>query len=179
MTGPVIVLGGLVLLLWVLAQAKTDDTPVNFGKGAVVDRVMKWYPIVYSTVAGTINGNVKTYTAFCLAVMHWESGGQETIRGPVGEYGLMQVLCSTAREPYVLPWLTNCDQLLDGKTNILAGVRYIEWLRANYAGHDKARIASKYNGGPGMEPDRNPTYVNGVMSLYEGTYRPVIYELLQ
>ncbi|MBX7248256.1 MAG: lytic transglycosylase domain-containing protein [Caulobacteraceae bacterium] len=88
--------------------------------------------------------------ALLFALMRRESRFNPQARSPVGAYGLMQVMPSTAA------WLTgdaslrtSPQKLWDPATNMRVGQAYIAYLgQQTYIHNDIFRIVAAYNGGP-------------------------------
>ncbi len=96
-----------------------------------------------------------------LAVMIYESGGNENLVSSAGALGLMQVMPSTARE------IKNRYGIKD---NLEAGIRYLKDLSRIFGG-DSSLIIAAYNGGPGRVSRgefrlETVQYLMGVSSYY-------------
>lgn len=95
-------------------------------------------------------GGYQIDRALLFALMRRESRFNPQARSPVGAYGLMQVMPSTAA------WLTgestfrsNPARLYDASTNMRVGQAYIGYLGGlSYIRNDIFRIVAAYNGGP-------------------------------
>ncbi len=96
------------------------------------------------------SGGFQVDKALLFALMRRESRFNPQARSPVGAYGLMQVMPSTAA------WLTgdsglrsNPNRLYDPSTNMRIGQAYIAYLgQQTYIKNDIFRIVAAYNGGP-------------------------------
>lgn len=96
------------------------------------------------------SGGFQVDKALLFALMRRESRFNPQARSPVGAYGLMQVMPSTAA------WLTgdsglrsNPGRLYDPSTNMRIGQAYIAYLGGlTYVRNDIFRIVAAYNGGP-------------------------------
>lgn len=95
------------------------------------------------------------------AVIEVESSGNPDSTGTVGEVGLMQVKCETAKD-MGYPW--ECKRLYLPELNILYGAKYLAWQSRRYGGNLRL-ILSAYNAGTATS--KNPTYVNKAMSAYQ------------
>jgi soluble lytic murein transglycosylase-like protein len=84
--------------------------------------------------------------ALVAAIIWTESRGDYAARGPVGEYGLMQVRDTTAQ---MLGFSGDPDTLLNPATNIRYGTQYLNWQLERYASTpDPVSFAvSAYNAG--------------------------------
>ena len=85
-----------------------------------------------------------------LAVIWRESRGHpDSVRGEprIGDasYGLMQILCSTARD---MGFRGACYELTDPEKNIWLGTAYLAWLK-NHGLPTWALVVAAYNCGPG------------------------------
>ena len=74
-----------------------------------------------------------------------ESAFRESARSPVGALGLTQVMPATANE--LMPGITR-EQLLERRTNLRLGFRYLKYLLAVYDG-DQEEALTAYNRGMG------------------------------
>ena len=95
------------------------------------------------------------------AVIEVESSGNPKATGTVGEFGLMQIKCETARDmgyPY------DCQRLYAPDLNILYGAKYLAYQSKRYGGNLRL-ILSAYNAGTATS--KNPTYVNKAMAAYQ------------
>jgi soluble lytic murein transglycosylase-like protein len=66
----------------------------------------------------------KVPVAFAQALIQVESNYNPKVRGQKGEYGLGQILCSTAKS---VGFNQQCDQLLDPEINLEYSMRLIRW----------------------------------------------------
>ena len=69
--------------------------------------------------------------ALVAAIISKESSGDYAARGPVGEYGLMQLRDTTAQ---MLGFTGDPDSLFNPATNIRYGTQYLAWQLERYAG---------------------------------------------
>lgn len=76
------------------------------------------------------------------ALIKHESNFDPQARGSGGEYGLMQIFCSTARQ---MGFTGNCEDLRKPGPNILYGSKYLAWQYARYGAWLDAIAA--YNAG--------------------------------
>lgn len=100
------------------------------------------------------------------AMIHQESGGDPQAFGFSNEYGLMQILCSTAKD---IGFQGDCNQLFSPSVNLYYGTKYLRWQYDRYGNWRKA--ISAYNAGHYTETNRG--YTDSVMSLwsvYESVY---------
>ncbi|OGZ29726.1 MAG: hypothetical protein A2931_00285 [Candidatus Niyogibacteria bacterium RIFCSPLOWO2_01_FULL_45_48] len=96
-----------------------------------------------------------------LAIMLYESGGNENLVSSAGALGLMQVMPLTARD------IKNKHGITD---NLEAGIRYLKDLSRVFGG-DTSLIIAAYNGGPGRISRgefrlETVQYLMGVSSYY-------------
>ena len=106
-----------------------------------------------------------------LAVMIYESGGNEGLVSSAGAEGLMQVMPSTARD------IKNKYGISD---NLEAGMRYLKDLSRTFGG-DMSLVIAAYNGGPGRVGRgefrlETLQYLMGVSSYYHilKRYKPCL-----
>ena len=64
------------------------------------------------------------------ALISKESGGDWTARGPVGEYGLMQIRATTAQ---MMGYTGDAERLLHPHRNVWYGTKYLRWQMDRYA----------------------------------------------
>ena len=95
------------------------------------------------------------------AVIEVESSGNPDSRGTVGEIGLMQIKCETAKD---MGYVWDCQRLYTPELNILYGAKYLAYQSRRYGGNLRL-ILSAYNAGTATS--KNPTYVNRAMSAYQ------------
>lgn len=76
------------------------------------------------------------------AIIKVESNGNPKAKGRAGEYGLMQIKCATARS---VGFKGNCSRLLNPKTNVKYGTRYLNFSIKMSPNLDTA--ISRYNRG--------------------------------
>ncbi|HZG43563.1 MAG TPA: transglycosylase SLT domain-containing protein [Longimicrobium sp.] len=84
-------------------------------------------------------------TELAFRLVRVESAFRETAQSPVGALGLTQVMPATANE--LKPGITR-DELLERRTNLRLGFRYLKQLLAVYDG-DAEEALTAYNRGPG------------------------------
>lgn len=104
------------------------------------------------------------------AVMHTESGFNVNARSPVGAQGLMQLMPATARR-------FNVSNAYDPYQNIMAGAKYLAWLKKRFNGNTSLVLAG-YNAGEGnvqkyggIPPFRETQdYVRRVTSRFNNLY---------
>ncbi|MBL7714197.1 MAG: lytic transglycosylase domain-containing protein [Bdellovibrionales bacterium] len=112
-----------------------------------------FYPIRYGD---TLKAQRDRVDFFLLAsLIRQESGFSPAAQSPVGALGLMQLMPTTAR----LYERVSKRELLDGKTNIRLGAKYLRDLLAKYKGDSELALAA-YNAGPEKVEDwvrRYPT----------------------
>jgi hypothetical protein len=104
------------------------------------------------------------------AVMHTESGFNVNARSPVGAQGLMQLMPATARR-------FNVSNAYDPYQNIMAGAKYLAWLKKRFNGNTSLILAG-YNAGEGnvqkyggVPPFRETQdYVRRVTSRFNNLY---------
>jgi soluble lytic murein transglycosylase-like protein len=123
-----------------------------------------------------IDRAAKTFSlepALIAAIIDRESEGYPYVRGPVGEYGLMQVRDTTAQMMYEQKYYRgDYENLLDPETNINFGAAYLRWQMDRYA--DKPVkvywAISAYNAGTAVIRDgefSNQKYVDQVIERLE------------
>lgn len=95
------------------------------------------------------------------AVIEVESNGNPKSTGTVGEIGLMQMKCETAKD---MGYVWDCKRLYLPDLNILYGAKYLAWQSKRYGGNLRL-VLSAYNAGTATSA--NPTYVNGAMAAYQ------------
>jgi soluble lytic murein transglycosylase-like protein len=107
-----------------------------------------------------------------LRVAMTESSLNREARGSVGEIGLFQLKCETAR---LLGFEGSCERLYDARTNIHWGLKHL--ARAlEFSDGDPRHAASKHNGGLGSKELR-PAYVQQVMCSSARSGFPSAYQL--
>lgn len=120
------------------------DASLSTQSGSHID------PAAYPIAELNPSGGFTIDRALLYALMRRESRFNPQARSPVGAYGLMQVMPSTAA------WLTgessfrsNPARLYDPSTNMRVGQAYIAYLGTlSYIRNDIFRIVAAYNGGP-------------------------------
>lgn len=95
------------------------------------------------------------------AVIEVESSGNPDSTGTVGEFGLMQIKCETAKD---MGYAWDCQRLYMPELNILYGAKYLAWQSKRYGGNLRL-ILSAYNAGTATS--KNPTYVNKAVAAYQ------------
>jgi len=106
-----------------------------------------------------------------LAVIKQESGFDSCAVSPKGAVGLMQITPSTGRS--LSSEDLNCENLMDARTNVLCGTKYLKQLFDRFKNRNLALAAynagptavEKYNGIPPFAETQN--YVKKVNSYYE------------
>lgn len=119
-------------------------------------RVTKWDEYIYAAAQST---NVAP--PIIAAVIEVESGGMPDSTGTVGEIGLVQIKCDTARQ---MGYQGECKTLYQPALNILYGAKYLAWQSKRYGGNLRM-IFSAYNAGTATST--NSAYVNKAMSAYQ------------
>lgn len=113
--------------------------------------------------------------ALIAAIIDVESGGDPDARGPVGEYGLMQVRLSTAQ---MMGFTGDPARLLNPATNIEYGAKYLRWQFDRYRDqmmrHEWAVAA--YHAGTAYK--RNGKFVNTAGHSIQGYVDKVVKERL-
>jgi len=161
-----IIAGGIAVLLIAKGKAVAEEKPLP---DYLVDRINKYWPI--------IEGEAKRFGVdplLIVAVICTESEGVATAKAwekKVGEHsmGLMQVLPSTAR---AMGYEGPDDGLLDPKTNIFYGTKYLAHQLHRYRNIPEAVAA--YNAGSARyRAGRfiNQRYVDKVLRYYEQAKR--------
>lgn len=108
--------------------------------------------------------------ALVKAIIHTESAFNPSARSPVGAMGLMQLMPATARDMGV-------GNAYDPAQNIEGGVKYIAWLKRQFANLNHVIAAynaglgnvRKYGGIPPFRETQN--YVRSVNNRYSTLYR--------
>ena len=126
-----------------------------------------------------IESNAKSLNldpALVSAIIWTESRGDYAARGPVGEYGLMQVRDTTAQ---MLGFSGDPDLLFNPATNVRYGTAYLKWQLERYASTpDPVSFAvSAYNAGTAEANKgkfRNQSYVDSVIKLGLPRFRLLI-----
>ncbi len=106
-----------------------------------------------------------------LAVIKQESSFDSCAVSPKGALGLMQITPSTGRS--LSSEDLNCENLIDARTNVLCGTKYLQQLFERFKNKDLALAAynagpanvEKYNGIPPFTETQN--YIKKVNSYYE------------
>lgn len=103
--------------------------------------------------------------ALIAAIIERESSGVYNATGRGNEYGLMQILCSTAR---MMEYKGTCDRLFDPAVNIWYSTKYLRYQMDRYA--DKPMkvywAIAAYNAGTARQAGgkfTNQKYVDGVI----------------
>lgn len=125
--------GFLALILVALLSACTATAPVTAHSPK---RVSHQFVATHAKAHGIP-------AKFALAVVKVESGFKPRVRGKAGEYGLMQIKCSTARG---IGFRGKCSSLLDAATNARWGMKYLGMALKRAKG-DQCRAAALYNAG--------------------------------
>jgi hypothetical protein len=133
----------------------------------VPKQISQWMPTIQEAAQ---RYNVPAWLV--AAVMYHESGGNAKAVGGAQDSGLMQIIPSTfaglrRQDPSIGP------DVMDPKTNIMAGAKYLGDLYRVYKG-DLTKILRNYNGGPGAVYKPNTkvqSYVPKVMANIE-KFRP-------
>ena len=130
--------------------------------------------------------------AVIAAMIHWESGGNPTMPGGSGEYGLMQIMPETAS--MVKKWYPdlkyngNPDMLWDPAVNIELGTKYLVHQFQRYGRHLKFALAG-YNAGTCYVLELGErkscysgqwgSFCNSQLKLNVNTYVLGVYNLIQ
>ncbi len=113
--------------------------------------LMLFYPLKRWDEIRRYQKKVDPYLA--AALIRQESGFNEIARSPVGALGLMQLMFDTARRMERV----NRRELLDARTNIRLGIRYLSSLLERYQGDVDLALAA-YNAGPERVDDWKRRY---------------------
>jgi len=146
-----ILAGGAFLALLLLTPKKAKGAIPEGG----LESVRRWQYIYVP-----IGLELGVPPALIAAIIHVESRGDPTAAGMHGEYGLMQILCSTARQ---MGFKGACPELLNPYVNIYYGTKYLRWQFERYGDWEKA--ISAYNAGSFTL--RNRKYVEKVLAAWE------------
>jgi soluble lytic murein transglycosylase len=98
---------------------------------------------------------------FVAALIRQESGFTEHARSPVGALGLMQIMPATAR----MMERVSKRELIDPRTNIRLGVRYLQGLLKKYR-YDAELALAAYNAGPEKVDDWRRRYQTDERMLF-------------
>jgi len=143
------------LLASLAKQSRKKKVPSSGTLTQVEKRVLS-----YSEYVEEASNKTDIPKSLIYAVIEQESGGQANIMGAAREYGLMQVMCSTARE---MGFTGLCDELYGPETNIFYGCKYLLWQYDRY--DDIYKAISAYNAGHYTE--KNRSYVESVKALWQ------------
>jgi soluble lytic murein transglycosylase-like protein len=86
-------------------------------------------------------------TWFALRIAHVESGYNPRARGSVGEIGVFQLKCATAKG---IGYKGSCSGLYNASTNVQYGLKHLS-LAIKYSKGNLKMAASKHNGGLGRK----------------------------
>lgn len=150
-TASILILGG-----GVLALAGAATVFVVQKKRSPHPNVTKWDKYIYMASQST-----QVSPALIASVIEVESDGNSASTGTVGEIGLMQMKCETAKD---MGYVWDCKRLYLPDLNILYGAKYLAWQLKRYGGNLRMTL-SAYNAG--IATLANPTYVNKAMSAYQ------------
>lgn len=106
----------------------------------------------------SVQYNVPTH--FADAIIFVESRYNPTVRGQKGEYGLGQILCSTAKG---LGFNKKCDSLKDPEENIKYTMLYLRQA-LDESNNDLCHAAAIYSSGSTYKPKRPTPYCKLVMA---------------
>jgi hypothetical protein len=117
-----------------------------------------------------IDSLVKTYSEkysvpykLAEAIVRIESGNNPKVRGQRGEYGLGQILCSTAKK---MGYNGKCDGLKDPETNLTYSMLYLREA-LNIAENDVCYASAIYSSGNTAKPKRPTAYCRRVIKNME------------
>ena len=137
-------------------------------------RVLSYLPEIASA-----SREFRIEKAIIAAIVDQESRGVWNARGDDGEYGLMQILCPTAR---MMKYTGDCGGLLQPAVNIWYSTKYVRHQMDRYA--DKMNRVSwaiaAYNRGTARRVDTrfsNQRYVDNVLVKRLGRYAYLINQL--
>ena len=150
-TAAILIIGG-----GILALASGAAATVVTRKRSLNPTVTQWDEYIYLAAQ-----NTQVAPAIIAAVIEVESGGRANSTGTVGEIGLMQIKCDTAKQ---MGYVGDCQKLYNPDLNILYGAKYLAWQSKRYGGNLRM-IFSAYNAGTATSS--NPTYVGKAMSAYQ------------
>lgn len=105
-----------------------------------------------------VQHNVPIY--FADSIIFVESRYNPTVRGQKGEYGLGQILCSTAKG---LGLKKKCDSLKDPEVNLQYTMMYLRWA-LDESNNDLCHAAAIYSSGSTYKPKRPTSYCRLVMA---------------
>ena len=97
---------------------------------------------------------------FAYALIYVESRFEPKVRGKKGEYGLGQILCSTAKS---MGYVGKCDGLKDPETNLKYAMLYLKWA-LDEANGDVCHAAAIYSSGNTKKPRRPTAYCKLVLT---------------
>lgn len=144
--------GGVVALL----SATAVVSIVQRKKSSPQANVTRWDEYIQSAAQQT-----QVAPPLIAAVIEVESSGNPNSTGTVGEIGLMQMKCETAKD---MGYVWDCKRLYAPELNILYGAKYLAYQSRRYGGTIRL-ILSAYNAGTATS--KNPTYVNKAMAAYQ------------
>ena len=134
---------------------KRENKPVNYTQHHKVLRLSvahnpKISPATRANVQAIIKSQAPHYgvpTWFALRIAKIESGFNPMVTGSVGEIGVFQLKCQTARG---IGYSGPCAGLYNASTNVKYGLKYLSM--AVKSSHGNMRLAaSKHNGGLGRK----------------------------
>jgi soluble lytic murein transglycosylase-like protein len=99
-------------------------------------------------------------TRFADSIIFTESKYDPTAIGQRGEYGLGQILCSTARG---LGFDKKCESLKDPETNIKYTMMYLRWS-LDESNNDLCHAAAIYSSGSTHKPKKPTPYCKLIMA---------------
>ncbi|CAB5220643.1 LT_GEWL domain containing protein [uncultured Caudovirales phage] len=97
---------------------------------------------------------------FAYALVYVESRYNPTVRGAKGEYGLGQILCSTAKS---MGYVGKCEGLRDPETNLKYTMLYLK-SALDQAGGDLCHASAIYSSGNPRKPKRPSAYCKLVLA---------------
>lgn len=150
-TALLMLIGGGVLALISAATVK-----VVLKKRSPHPNVTRWDEYIY-----TASQSTQVSPALIASVIEVESNGHADETGAVGEIGLMQMKCKTARD---MGYIWDCKRLYIPELNILYGAKYLAWQLKRYGGNLRMTL-SAYNAGTATLS--NPTYISKAISAYQ------------
>lgn len=117
--------------------------------------------------------------ALIAAIVDQESRGVWNARGRDDEYGLMQILCPTAR---MMDYTADCDGLLQPAINVWYSAKYLRYQLDRYADQmmKVSWAVAAYNAGTARRVDNrfsNQRYVDSVLQKRLPRYSYLIHQL--
>ncbi len=114
------------------------------------DHLQERFPLAWQQDFRTATDDKGITQSYAMAIARQESAWNPEARSSVGASGLMQLMPATAQHTakmYNVSSYQNSSQLLDPKTNIDLGTRYLEYVFQSL-GRNRILASAAYNAGP-------------------------------